>query len=49
MNKHLPIYKKNGSKIEPFIVGKGDVDYICGGCDSHSTMEMTQLTNRDEF
>ncbi len=29
-----PIYKKNGSNIEPFIVGKGDIDYICGRCDN---------------
>jgi hypothetical protein len=29
-----PIYKKNGSKIEPFIVGTGDIDYICGRCDN---------------
>ena len=30
-----PIYKNNnGSKIEPFIVGTGDIDYICGRCDN---------------
>jgi hypothetical protein len=30
-----PIYKKNnGNKIEPFIVGTGDIDYICGRCDN---------------
>lgn len=29
-----PIYKKNGSKTEPFIVGTGDLDYICGRCDN---------------
>ena len=30
-----PIYKKNnGSKFEPFIIGTGDIDYICGRCDN---------------
>jgi DNA-directed RNA polymerase subunit RPC12/RpoP len=29
-----PIYRKNSSKIEPFMVGKGDIDYICGRCNN---------------
>ena len=29
-----PIYKKSGSKIEPFIVGAGDLDHICDRCDN---------------
>ena len=29
-----PIYKKNERKIEPFMVGEGDLDYICGRCDN---------------
>ena len=29
-----PIYKKNERKIEPLIVGEGDLDYICGRCDN---------------
>lgn len=29
-----PITKKNGSKTEPFIVGTGEIDYICGRCDN---------------
>jgi hypothetical protein len=29
-----PIYKKNRGEIEPFIVGGGDVDYICGRCNN---------------
>ena len=29
-----PIYKKNERKIEPFMVGVGDLDYICGRCDN---------------
>ena len=29
-----PIYRKNSSKIEPFMVGKGVIDYICGRCNN---------------
>ena len=37
-----PIYKKNGSKIEPFIVGKADIDYICGRCDNIIAQNVSQ-------
>ena len=37
-----PIYKKNGSKIEPFIVGTGDIDYICGRCDNIIAQNVSQ-------
>jgi len=37
-----PIYKKNGSKIEPFIVGTGDIDYICGRCDNIIAQNISQ-------
>jgi DNA-directed RNA polymerase subunit RPC12/RpoP len=37
-----PICKKNGSKIEPFIVGKGDIDYICGRCDNIIAQNVSQ-------
>jgi DNA-directed RNA polymerase subunit RPC12/RpoP len=29
-----PIYKKSGSKSNHYIVGAGDLDYICGRCDN---------------
>ncbi|MGA9152978.1 MAG: hypothetical protein WBZ36_20565, partial [Candidatus Nitrosopolaris sp.] len=29
-----PIYRKNSTKVEPFIVGRGDIDYICGRCNN---------------
>lgn len=29
-----PVYRKNGNKIEPFVIGAGDIDYICGRCDN---------------
>ena len=37
-----PTYKKNGSKIEPFIVGKGHIDYICGRCDNIIAQNVSQ-------
>jgi hypothetical protein len=38
-----PIYKKNnGNKIEPFIVGTGDIDYICGRCDNIIAQNVSQ-------
>lgn len=37
-----PIYKKNDSKIEPFIVGRGDIDYICGRCDNIIAQNVSQ-------
>jgi hypothetical protein len=38
-----PIYKKNnGSKIEPFIVGTGDIDYIYGRCDNIIAQNVSQ-------
>ena len=37
-----PIYKKNGSQIEPFVVGKGDIDYICGRCDNIIAQNVSQ-------
>ena len=37
-----PIHKKNESKIEPFIVGKGDIDYICGRCDNIIAQNVSQ-------
>jgi DNA-directed RNA polymerase subunit RPC12/RpoP len=37
-----PVYKKNGSKIEPFIVGRGDIDYICGMCNNIIAQNVSQ-------
>jgi DNA-directed RNA polymerase subunit RPC12/RpoP len=37
-----PIYKKNDSKIEPFIAGTGDIDYICGRCDNILAQNVSQ-------
>jgi DNA-directed RNA polymerase subunit RPC12/RpoP len=44
-----PIYKKNGSKIEPFIVGKGDIDYICGRCDNIIAVSQSQIASDAVF
>ena len=37
-----PIYRKYSSKIEPFIVGRGDVDYICGKCNNIIAKNVSQ-------
>jgi hypothetical protein len=38
-----PIYKKNnGNKIEQFIAGTGDIDYICGRCDNIIAQNVSQ-------
>ena len=39
-----PVYKKkdNGSEIKPFIVGTGDIDYICGRCDNIIAQNVSQ-------
>ena len=37
-----PIHKKNESKIEPFIVGTRDIDYICGRCDNIIAQNISQ-------
>jgi DNA-directed RNA polymerase subunit RPC12/RpoP len=38
-----PIYKKNnGNKIEQFIAGAGDIDYICGRCDNIIAQNVSQ-------
>ncbi|MGB6595312.1 MAG: hypothetical protein WCC17_23765 [Candidatus Nitrosopolaris sp.] len=36
-----PIYRKN-STIEPFIVGRGDIDYICGACNNIIAQNVSQ-------
>jgi len=36
------IYRKDSSKIEPFIVGRGDVDYICGKCNNIIAKNVSQ-------
>ena len=37
-----PVYKKDTSKIEPFIVGRGDIDYICGMCNNIIAQNVSQ-------
>jgi len=44
-----PVYKKNGSKIKPFIVGTGDIDYICGRCNNIIADAVFQCPNCQAF
>ena len=46
-----PIYKKNERKIEPLIVGEGDLDYICGRCDNviAQSVARSQIASDAEF
>jgi len=37
-----PVYRKNGTKVEPFIVGRGDIDYICGRCNNIVAQNVSQ-------
>ena len=45
------IYKKNERKIEPLIVGEGDLDYICGRCDNviAQSVARSQIASDAEF
>jgi len=37
-----PVYRKNSTKVEPFIVGRGDIDYICGRCNNIIAQNVSQ-------